>query len=119
MPSKPNIPCKHPGCAALVPAGTKYCDMHRPLHPEETRSAASRGYNSAWRKARRRFLNTHPLCAECMREGRYVKATDVDHIKAHRGDPDLFWDETNWQPLCHKHHSVKTRHLDNNPVYHY
>ena len=28
IPSKPNIPCKHPGCAALVPFGTKYCEKH-------------------------------------------------------------------------------------------
>ena len=44
MPMKPKVPCRHPGCAALVPSGTKYCDVHKPLHPEEVRSAASRGY---------------------------------------------------------------------------
>ena len=26
MPSKPKVPCRHPGCSALVPSGTKYCD---------------------------------------------------------------------------------------------
>jgi len=30
----------------------------------------------------------------------------VDHIKAHRGDPILFWDRTNWQPLCPDHHDI-------------
>ncbi|WP_323784771.1 HNH endonuclease signature motif containing protein [Thalassovita sp.] len=29
-----------------------------------------------------------------------ASATVVDHIKAHRGDERLFWDRTNWQPLC-------------------
>ena len=119
MPSRPNTPCRHPGCAALVPYGTKYCEKHRPLHPEDNRSAAGRGYGSKWQKARKRYLNAHPLCVECMKEGRYVKASDVDHIIAHRGDPKLFWDERNWQALCHRHHSVKTRREDNTPTYHY
>ena len=48
MPSRPNTPCRHPGCAALVPYGSKYCDKHRSLPPEDTRSAGSRGYGTAW-----------------------------------------------------------------------
>ena len=119
MPYKPKVPCKHPGCGELVLAGHKYCEEHRKMHPEEVRSAAGRGYGRAWQKARKAYLQKHPLCVECMKEGRYVKATDVDHIKAHRGDRTLFWDETNWQPLCHRHHSQKTRKEDRMPVYRY
>ena len=95
MPHRPNTPCKHPGCEVLVPYGTKYCDRHKSLHPEESRSASARGYGLRWQKARKRYLSAHLLCVECVKEGRYVKATDVDHIKAHRGDPVLFWDESN------------------------
>ena len=119
LPSRPNTPCRHPGCAALVPYGTKYCEKHRPLHPEDTRSAGSRGYGTAWNRARKRYLETHPLCVECLKAGRYVKATDVDHIKPHRGDSVLFWDQSNWQALCHRHHSMKTRREDQTPAYHY
>ena len=119
MPSRPNTPCRHPGCAALVPYGTKYCEKHRSLHPEESRSAAARGYGKAWQKARARYLASHPLCVECMKEGRYEKATDVDHIIPHRGDRKLFWDEGNWQALCHRCHSVKTRRDDHCPEYTY
>lgn len=117
MPMKPKVPCRHPGCAALVPSGTKYCDVHKPLHPEEVRSAASRGYGSAWRKARAQFLQAHPLCEECMRQGKYTKATDVDHIIPHRGDLVLFWDQSNWQALCHSHHSRKSGTQDMHPEY--
>ena len=88
-------------------------------HPEEMRSAASRGYGRAWQKARKKYLEVHPLCVECMKEGRYVRATDVDHIIPHRGDQKLFWDESNWQALCHRHHSMKTRKEDNRPEYKY
>ena len=35
-------------------------------------------------------------------------ATDVDHVKPHKGDAELFWDEANWQALCHACHSRKT-----------
>ena len=119
MPRIPDHPCAHPGCPRLVPRGKKYCGEHAALHPEEVRSAAARGYTSRWAKARRRFLEVHPLCSECLKDGRYVKATDVDHIVPHRGDPQLFWDEGNWQALCHRCHSIKTRNGDHNPVYHY
>ena len=119
MPYSPRKPCAHPGCSALVEAGRKYCDMHRSMHPEEVRSAESRGYGSRWRKVRKMYLNQHPLCVMCLKEGKYVKATDVDHIIAHRGNPELFWDQSNWQSLCHSHHSRKTNAEDRNPVYGY
>jgi 5-methylcytosine-specific restriction protein A len=83
------------------------------------RSASSRGYGKAWQKVRKQFLDTHPLYEGCMKEGRYVNTTDVDHIIAHRGDPNLFWDQDNWQALCHRHHSMKTDVKDLHPVYRY
>lgn len=73
-------------------------------------SAASRGYDSRWRKARAFYLQRHPLCRMCEQIGRITPATVVDHIVPHKGDPELFWDETNWQPLCKRHHdSTKQR----------
>ncbi len=119
LPWFPDHPCAHPGCPRLVPRGKKYCDEHATQHPEEIRPAAARGYGARWNKARKRFLEKNPLCVECLKAGRYVKATDVDHIVPHRGDPKLFWDEGNWQALCHHCHSVKTRNEDHDPVYHY
>ena len=119
MPHKAKVPCQHPWCPALVPVGQKYCEKHKPLHPEETRPAAERGYDRKWQKARIRFLAEHPLCAECLRQGRYVPATDVDHIQPPRGDRTLFWDKSNWQALCHSCHSKKTAREDAHPTYRY
>lgn len=119
MPTKPKVPCKHSGCPELVPVGQKYCEKHKPMHPEEVRSAASRGYNAAWRRASKQFLQVHPLCETCKKEGRYVKATVVDHIQAHRGDQKLFWDRSNWQALCKRCHDRKTWREDSNPEYKY
>lgn len=36
----------------------------------------------------------------------------VDHIQSHKGDMRLFWDESNWQPLCKRHHDIKTASED-------
>ena len=58
--------------------------------------------------ARENFLQKHPLCEECRKDGRLTPATVVDHIIPHRGDSKLFWDEHNWQPLCKDCHDRKT-----------
>lgn len=80
-------------------------------------SASKRGYNSRWQKARVRYLHSHPLCVECKKAGKLTKATVVDHVIPHRGDQQLFWDESNWQPLCKHHHDVKTMTEDRLPQY--
>lgn len=61
-------------------------------------------YKSArWQNLRRRiFVRDMAICAMCKHliAGRF----DVDHKKAHKGDLDLFWDESNLQllhPACH------------------
>ena len=52
-----------------------------------------------WYAARARYLRGK-ICLLCDRFGKVRKATIVDHIKPHRGDMALFWDQSNWQPLC-------------------
>ena len=74
--------------------------------PTDKRNSAARGYGHAWRVARAAFLADHPLCVMCMQAGRVVAASVVDHIQPHRGDMALFWDRSNWQPLCAHHHSA-------------
>lgn len=74
MPYRPKVPCKQPGCAALVEPGKQYCEKHLPLHPEVTRSAGKRGYGSRWQRESKQFLQSHPLCAECMKQGLVFEA---------------------------------------------
>lgn len=72
-------------------------------------TTAQRGYGGRWQKARKGWLDKHPLCAECEKAGRVTAATDVDHIIPHRGDMKLFWDSAkNWQSLCSACHKAKT-----------
>jgi 5-methylcytosine-specific restriction protein A len=61
-------------------------------------------YGRRWNKLRRLFLAHNPLCRFCERAGRITLATVVDHITPHRGDRELFWDQSNWQPLCKRCH---------------
>lgn len=71
-------------------------------------SAAKRGYDSKWAKARIEHLRQEPHCRSCLRRGRTVEASHVDHIVPHRRDWKLFWDRKNWQSLCTTcHNSAK------------
>ncbi|GMA64747.1 hypothetical protein GCM10025859_51870 [Alicyclobacillus fastidiosus] len=113
MPSKPMKPCSKPGCSALT--RERYCEDHKEdirRYDAERKSSAQRGYDSRWRKVRLAYLKKHPLCVECERQGRITPATVVDHIVPHKGDKKLFWDSTNWQPMCKPHHDAKTARED-------
>lgn len=67
----PSRPCSHPGCAALVAYGEgTRCPAHRRAAGEGARqrdrfrgTAAERGYDSGWQRARLAFLAQYPLCA--------------------------------------------------------
>lgn len=66
-------------------------------------------YNSSqWIKIRLSWLRKNPLCVECLKEGKSVLATIVDHVIAHKGDINTFYDVTNLQSLCKEHHDKKT-----------
>ena len=108
MPKAPKRPCRYPGCPNLCDKGV-YCSQHMQFSSDRMRGGAeSRGYDARWRKARTAFLQRNPLCNECMKRGKITPATVVDHIIPHRGDRKLFWDESNWQPLCECCHDRKT-----------
>lgn len=108
MPYKPKRPCNHPGCPAL--AHERYCPAHKTKHEQSRGSATERGYSSRWRKARLLFLREHPLCEcdECTTSGVIVAAEVVDHTIPHKGNYELFWDETNWRAMSKRHHDIKT-----------
>lgn len=108
MPRLPKIPCKHPRCSNLVPAGVKFCEEHSNLHRADAKTTKQKGYDGRWRRARTRFLRRYPLCVRCRAKGKFVVATVVNHVIPHRGDQGLFWDESNWQPLCKSCHDTKT-----------
>lgn len=119
--------CAYPGCHSPVTRGERFCDRHKEVGEKRDASllaqakkrrdarrrelkgtTAQRGYGARWQALRKRFILQHPYCEQCLKEGRITPATDVDHIKPHKGCPRLLFDENNLQALCHECHSRKT-----------
>lgn len=108
MANSPKKLCGVPGCSTLTK--NTHCSKHeRKWHFNKPRPSAHRRlYDHRWRKASKAFLASNPMCRAHAAEGVHCLATVVDHIKPHRGDVDLFWDEGNWQGLCKRKHDEKT-----------
>lgn len=114
MPSAAPKTCLRQGCKKVA-AVKGYCSEHQTESRQYDRlrgSAHERGYTSVWRKARITYLSHRPLCKLCEDQDVITPATVVDHIVPHKGDQDLFWDTTNWQPLCEPCHNAKTASED-------
>ena len=106
--------CKKSGCGRTAIPGKDYCQKHIALQDsQEKRRVFTRRSNSnqwhylyesaRWRRESKEFLKKYPCCFIC---GKPSKITD--HIIPHRGDVTLFWDQSNWQPMCWSCHSRKT-----------
>ena len=120
MSRRPLRKCKHPACRELV--RETYCDRHKKekIRADRARisaprpSAHQRGYTGRWSRARTTYLRNNPLCKMCAENDLITAATVVDHIVPHKGDQELFWDTSNWQPLCKACHDHKTFHIEGN-----
>ena len=118
MPQQILKPCRKSGCRAVTLNG--YCNKHLSSAPKRNyqREYSKRNhkfnklYNHKWAKARKAFLQEHPLCVRCSKVNQLTSSFIVDHIQPHRGDLALFWDQSNWQPLCKPCHDAKTAHED-------
>jgi len=109
--------CNYVGCGTATYG--RYCIVHTPIADARQKqhmkqadihrgSAASRGYDGRWKVMRKQYLMDNPLCVECHKQGKYITANVVDHITPHKGNAELFNDESNWQALCNYHHCQKT-----------
>ena len=105
MPRKPKQPCAYPGCPNL--SDGRYCEQHRKL-VEKNYEQYSRDpevhkkYGRAWKRIRDSYVHKHPLCEQCLKEGRYVAVEEVHHIVplAEGGSND----ESNLMSLCRSCH---------------
>lgn len=108
--------CRYTGCCNYRNPDAEYpnfCNKHQDWarqraqkndKPDYTKfSESSDLYHcSRWRKERAGFLKQNTYC-KCG-----AKATVIDHIIAHRGNEELFWDHGNWEPMCAECHKKKT-----------
>lgn len=114
MPQRPAKACRVSGCKHLVRDRKYqgYCEAHKDkagwFANEKARgNRHQRGYGADWDKIRIAALKRDAyLCQKCRAQGKYIKATTVDHIraKAHGGTNAL----SNLQSLCQACHGSKT-----------
>ena len=83
-------------------------------------SAHARGYDRWWREVATRRLSRDPLCGDhdpripetfdslCVKQGRIVAPTQVDHVQPWRGNEKLRRSKLNRQSLCGRCHQAKT-----------
>lgn len=84
---------------------------HKQRYDARRLNSNQRGYTARWQRARKQFLDVHPLCCLCLERGEIVTATVVHHTVKHNGDMVLFWDETKWQSVCEDcHNSIAQSH---------
>lgn len=108
MPYKPKHPCAHPGCPNLT--SERYCDEHKLVEQKKyNRFCRSKDinkkYGRSWKKVRERYIATHPLCEECLKQGRMVPVQEVHHIvPVSRGGTNS---ENNLMSLCRSCHNRK------------
>jgi 5-methylcytosine-specific restriction enzyme A len=74
--------------------------------------ASGRGYGGSWKAAAARFKRAHPHCLGCAALNRKVATVVVDHVVPHKGDQELFWNASMWQPSCRWHHDVVKKKLE-------
>lgn len=95
------------GCGRLVAGGQScVCKAVKRKQDDKARgTAAQRGYDAAWKRCRRLYLEQHPLCSV---PGCGQRATDVDHRITIAERPDLRLSWGNLRGLCHACHSRHT-----------
>ncbi len=99
-------------CSNLAIYGA-YCAEHKPAAPMKETNPF---YLSVqWRRFQAWYLGKHPLCEQCEREGRLVKADMVDHIIEIK-DGGALTSEDNAMSLCWKCHGIKTAKAKNHRV---
>jgi len=106
MPQAALRVCSHVGCTNLVRSGR--CDLHRSEVIFRRAAERQKLYGTArWQRIRKIQLAREPWCADCLKRGIYVPATDVDHVIPHKGDKKRFFLGP-FQSFCKSCHSRKT-----------
>lgn len=109
MPKKPATPCSQPGCPALT--FDRFCSEHqrednRNYERYQRDPAIAKRYGRRWRKIRATYITQHPLCEDCLEQGRHTPVEEVHHVlPLEHGGTHSF---DNLRSLCKPCHSQQT-----------
>lgn len=90
-------------CGGLIAGGE--CSRCKLAH---RRTSADRGYRNDWRRVRRHYLESNPLCHDCIIRGEVSEANEVHHVRKVSNRPDLRLNWGNLMGLCTECHAVRT-----------
>jgi len=74
--------------------------MRRNQRSDEAEEWRKLYHTARWQSLRSWQLNRQPLCERCKAKGITAAATVCNHRIPHKGDPALFYDPDNLEPLC-------------------
>jgi len=77
------------------------------LGSNKRETGRTKGYGKTWGHYRFKFLYYNKQCYACGRDAKVC-----DHVVAHKGDMNKFWDEKNYIPLCTTCHNIATGRFD-------
>lgn len=85
MPKTPQRPCRMPGCPNFTDYGEVYCSEHKKqadhfYNRYQRDPETKKKYGRAWKRIRDRQIREHPLCEECLKNGKAVIAEEVHHL---------------------------------------
>jgi len=110
MRKKPLKICARAGCSTKTKG--RFCKAHKKHlwleHDKKRPNSSQRGYDYAWQKFRKSYLQRNPLCLFCKEKGFLISANEVDHIKPLAEHPELKFVNENLRPLCKSCHSKRT-----------
>ena len=84
--------------------------------PTKTKGLAHLYDSARWRRLRSYQLQTHPLCAFCLQQGKAEPATVADHIEPHHDDVNKFW-LGKLQSLCRQCHNASKQQVETRGYY--
>jgi 5-methylcytosine-specific restriction protein A len=112
MPVSPMRRCGTVGCSGLTKE--RFCAKCKADGARVSRTPAERGYGYKWQQYSKGYLAQHPYCVDPFNRhgGQPVRSAVTDHIKAHKGNQQLFWDRKNHQALCMSCNSYKAATIE-------
>ena len=96
-------------CGRVVKGVCQSCTAIVQARAEDYRPSKRERYGSHWTALSQHYRSKHPLCEQCMVEGRTTAATEVHHKIKAKDRPDLILQWDNLMSVCRSCHEKLER----------